>query len=177
MQRTRSDWRLLIPDRLDFINQAVIHNDSPDDIIRNLRSLLLISEYYDSPCFAVDVWWLFDRQPVYAHRRFGETFVIKDPIIRVAFGIVIQAICDVWSHRPCDAHSWRLDHPPGDGICCSPTTHICEKNARDFIVNVSTVWEPFLNIREGILMDLVKKENGSLQSRSQVLLSTLTKSR
>ena len=166
MQRTRSQWKKLVPYRLIGVNEAVIRNDCWKVVIPDLQELNLISGYYDKHCLAVDVWYLFDRRPIYAHRRYAEMSVIRDPVIRVFFGIVVQALYDVQVSRPCDAHSWTQDHPPGDGSRCSPTTHLCEENALEFISEMPDVWESILNLSYGTLADLVTKKNGSLRSRS-----------
>ena len=171
MQRTRAQWRDIVEYRLVEVYDAVIRKDHPALVIRDLHSLAIISEYYDGNCLAVDVWYLFDRRPIYAHRRFAEVSIIKDSVIRVLFGIVVQAIYDVKINRPCDAHSWRVDHPPGDGSRCSPTTHQCKKNAMEFIVETASVWESVLNLPYGTLMDLVTKENGSVRNRSQTIFN------
>lgn len=166
MQRTRSQWKDLVPYRLDDIYEAVIRDDCYLVVIRDLRAFEMISEYYDEHCLAVDVWYLFDRRQIYTHRRFAEICVIREPAIRVLFGIVVQALCDVKTGRPCDVRSWRLDHPPGGGLRCSPTTHLCKRNAAEFISEMSEAWEPILNLSDGTLMHLAAKKNGSVRSRS-----------
>ena len=173
MERTRAEWEDVLPYRLDDVYESVIRSDHPVTILRDLRSFGRISEYYDEICLAVDVWHLFDRRPIYAHRRFAETSFMGDAYIRIFFGIVVQAICDAKMGRPCDAHSWRLDHPPGDGQPCTPTTHLCKKNAVEFIVENDKVWEEILNLPYGTLVELMTKKNDSLRSRSQEIFNCI----
>lgn len=171
LQRTRSQWKDTVPYRLAEISEAVIRGDCYTLVIRDLRAFELISKHYDEPCLAVDVWYLFDRRPVYAHRRYAETSVIRDPVIRVFFGIVVQSLYDVKIARPCDVYSWIKDHPPGDESRCSPTTHLCMKDAMEFIAETANVWESILNLSEGTLVDLATKKNGSVKSRSQEIFN------
>lgn len=166
MQRTRSQWRSIIFDRLSYVYDAVIRKDHCEVILEDLSSFELTSEFYDGNCLTVDVWYLFDRRAVFVHRRFTKIAVIQDPVIRVFFAVVVQALVDVKSRRPCDAYLWRLDHPP-DQRQCSPTTHICEKKAVEFIKETSVMWEHVLNLSYGMLAKMVTQENGSLKSRSQ----------
>lgn len=171
MERTRSQWIKVVKVRLGEVHEGVIRGDHPVTIIRELRSFGTVSEYYDGNCLAVDVWHIFDRRPVYVHRRFTEAKVIRDPLVRVFFGIVVQSIYDVKLGRPCDSHAWRTDYPPGDGSRCTPAMHLCKKNAVEFLVENANVWESVLNLSYGTLVDIIQKENGSLQSRSQEIFN------
>jgi hypothetical protein len=171
MQRTRKEWKEIVAYRLDDVYEGMIRKDSPNDILLNLRGFELISTHYDLTCLAVDVWYLFDRKPYYFKRAFSTVNVIRDPLIRVFFGIVVQAIHDVRLGRPCDATSWRTDHPPGPDGRCTPSAHLCVESALDFIAETGTLWETVLNLSEGTLAELVAKENGSVGSRSQAILN------
>ena len=171
MQRTRNQWKEIVAYRLDDVYEGVIRKDEPKEIIHDLRSFDLISEHYDRICLAVDVWHLFDKRSVPLQHHFPTPEVIHDPFIRVFFGIVIQAIYDIRLGRPCDAHSWTVDIPPGSGNRCTPSAHFCKENANVFICETATLWESVLNLGHGTFMELIAKENGSLQSRSQDILN------
>jgi len=171
MQFTRAYWSQIVPDRLSSIYDKMIRNDRPDSIIRDLCSSSLASQYYDRICLAIDVWYLFDRRSSYANRRFMTLDVTQDPIIQIMFGIIIQAISDSRSNRPCDSRSWRLDHSPGDGEHCTPTVHICATEAVAYVRDIAVMWEPALNLSAGTLVSLLTKENGSVKSRSQEIIN------
>jgi len=169
---TRKYWMSIVPYRIATISDLCSTVDDSDTIIRILRAQNLVSEFYDLDCLAVDIWYALDRKPLYNHRRFDSSLGSTDPVIRMAYGIVVQALCDTLSHRPCDVNSWRVDHPPGDGDRCSPTTHICEVNAREFLYDICSTWEPILNLSDGTLVDIISKENGSVKSRSRRYLGS-----
>ncbi|MCK4821646.1 hypothetical protein KA005_38125 [bacterium] len=170
MMRTRKQWQEIVPYRLDDVREGVIRNYRPSTVIRSLRSFELISEHYDLTCLAVDVWCLFDRR-LHLQRQFATTAVIRDPLIRIFFGIVVQSLHDVRVGRPCDVYSWIVDHPPGVDGRCTPTTHICKDSALDFIIEIGSLWEAVLHLPAGMLTELATKENGSAGSRSQAILN------
>jgi hypothetical protein len=171
MHFTRNRWSELVPDRLAVISELMADDSHISSVIRELSSRHLVSQYYDLICLSVDVWYIFDRQTVYSQRRLAEVSAIEDPISRLMLGMIVQAIIDVKGSRPCDYRSWRLDRPPGDGTRCTPTTHICELNARQFLGDVVHRWEPILHLSENTIQGLIQKKNGSLQSRSRAVLS------
>jgi hypothetical protein len=114
MYRTRKRWKEIMSERLVIVKETVIRDDHSGKVIRELEEAGLISRHYDTSCLAVDVWYIFDRRPVYAHKRFEQINSVRDPFNRLFFGITIQAIYDVKCHRPCDANSWIIDIPPGN---------------------------------------------------------------
>jgi hypothetical protein len=172
MQRSRKQWKEIVPYRLDDVYEGVIRKDHPSTVIRSLRSSELISKNYDITCLAVDVWCLFDRKPSDSKRKSSEFTTIKDPLIRVFFGIVVQAIYDVSSGRPCDVNSWIVDIPPmGSDLRCSPSVHVCHESAAEFMEETGALWEAVLNLPAGMLAELSAKENGSEGSRSQAILN------
>ena len=164
MQRNHLQWESLVVDRIAFIRDYFTHSPdiTSDSLIIALYSSDLISDYYDSICLSIDLWYIFGKRSVYAQRRFASLRVIRDPVIRVAFGIVVQALCDAQSGRPCDAHSWRLDRPPGDGARCTPTVHICVDDAVGFVHEIAATWEPFLSLRDKTLVGLLPKKTSEV---------------
>lgn len=171
MQRTRKQWKEIVDTRLDYVKEAVDDGDHSEVIIRGLQTEELASYFYNLPCLAIDVWYSFDRPLLYNSKQFSRITVIRDPLARLFFGVVVQAICDARNGRPCDANSWRSDHPPGGGIRCSPAEHICEEQAMRFIKDAADVLEPTLNLPTGIFMDLATKKNGFRRSRSREIFN------
>ena len=171
MIRSRKEWKEIVVYRLDDVYAGIIRKDEPNEIIHDLRSFSLVSEYYDRICLAVDVWHLFDKRPVPLQKQFPTPDIITDPFVRIFFCVVVQAIRDIRSGRPCDSHSWRVDIPPGNGQRCTPSEHFCKNNANVFICETATLWESVLNLGYGTLMEMITKENGSSQSRSQAVLN------
>lgn len=171
MQRTRKQWKEIIPYRLDDVYEGVIRKDEPSVIRDNLRSFDLASEHYDFTCLAVDVWHLFDRKTP-PPRRPIKNVMICDPLLRIFFGVVIRAMQDIRLGRPCDDDSWRVDIPPGSVESrCTPTTHVCRSSAYEFITETGSLWEAVLNLPYGTLAEMITKENGFARSRSQEVLS------
>ena len=172
MQKTRKQWKEIVPYRLDDVYEGVIRKDHPDTVIRSLRSFELISENYDLTCLAVDVWCLFDRNPNTSKRKYSTITAIQDPLIRVFFGVIVQSLYDVRAGRPCDVNSWVVDHPPmGVDLRCSPSIHVCSESAAEFIAETGALWEAVLNLPTGMLAEISAKENGSKGSRSQAILN------
>lgn len=171
MQRTRKQWKEIIPYRLDDVYEGVIRKDEPPVIRNNLRSFNLASEHYDFTCLAVDVWHLFDRKPP-KPRPSVENLVIRDPLFRIFFGVVIRSMQDIRLGRPCDDNSWHVDIPPGsvEGRC-TPTIHVCRDSAYEFIAETGSLWEAVLNLPYGTLVEMITKENGFKRSRSRKILS------
>lgn len=172
MYFTRAQWRDIVFQRVDTVRESIEADHSHESIIRLLREQQLVSKYYDMICLAVDVWFMFDRELTYTNRRLDEITAIRDPVTRMFFAITVQALYDIRQHRPCDSHSWRLDHPP-DGKRCSPTLHICEREALRFIKETATLYEHILNLQDGTLMHLAKRKNGSRKSRSQEIINCI----
>lgn len=169
--RTRKQWTKIILERLKTVKDQVIRENQVPEVIRELLNQELISENYDLPCLAVDVWYLFDRKPLYAHKRFVLANVIRDPLARLYFGVAVQAIYDARMRRPCDAQSWIVDQPPGDQTRCTPSVHICESHAKEFIEEIALSLEPILKLPTGFLLKLTTKKNGSRESRSSQILN------
>src|SRR3990172_8350427 len=167
MQFPRRYWISIVSSRLSFIYDSIVRNDSPDSIISNLRDHSLISEFYNSGCFAVDRWFLVDRKTVYLNRRSANIVKVEDPVNRMMLGILSQAISDARTRRPCDSQSWRRDRPPGNGSHCPASEHICAPEAIRFIREVAPLWEQCMEISPGMLITLMSKKNGSrIESRS-----------
>jgi hypothetical protein len=170
MYRTRKRWKEIMSERLVIVKETVIRDDHSGKVIRELEEAGLISRHYDTSCLAVDVWYIFDRRPVYAHKRFEQINSVRDPFNRLFFGITIQAIYDVKCHRPCDANSWIIDIPPGNDRC-SPSVHICEAHAKKFIYETADYLESVLDLPAGTIVEIVDRKNGSLRSHSSEILN------
>ena len=171
MQRTRKQWKEIVDDRLKYVKEAIDNDDHSETIILGLQTEELASHFYVLSCLAVDVWYMFDRRFVYASKRFADVGVIRDPLARLFFVVVVQAISDSRNGRPCDANLWRSDHPPGGGVRCSPAEHICKTYAVEFISDVATTLEPVLHLPAGTFMDLATRKNGSRRSRSNEIFN------
>jgi hypothetical protein len=171
MQNGRKRWFQKVPDRLGAIYERFAQDRPPLEVIHDLYDLDLISEHYDLRCLAVDVWYLFDRRRIHANKQFA---AFEDASLRIMFGVVVQAVADARSCRPCDSYSWVLDRPPGDGERCSPTIHVCAPDAIRYLQEVASICEATMGISERILVDLVAKKNGSLRSRSAYVISCMS---
>jgi len=168
----KKSWKELVISRLEVIRRAVDKNVHYTDILNELRSEGLVSEYYDVTCLTVDVWFLFDKRPVYTHRKIARIGTIKDPVIRLFLGVLVRAIQDARSRRPCDVNSWAKDCPPDRAICL-PSEHICEDHATEFLDDSSIFWEDILNLPYGTLLGIATKENGSVKSRSPQIFNCI----
>ena len=70
--------------------------------------------------------------------------------------MVIQALLDVHSKRPCDVAIWGTDLSP-DSVYCTPTAHVCSQNAERFLKSLDANFEEFIGVSRGCIYDILHR--------------------
>lgn len=129
------------------------------DAINWMRSKRIVSSLYSSRHIYVDLWHI---------RKESNTSKTKNLEIsgigaeKLMLHVVIQALKDVESKRPCDLYLWDYDISP-DSLQCSSKVHICAYHAEKFLRSLDPEIEQFLFVSDGCILDILenlKKDSG-----------------
>ena len=140
--------------RLLYIESVVLKELPDKKIIEVLRSKSLVSRFYSEKCLAIDYWFVRkDDLPCYRNSRYTLTEDQKDPYSRIYFELIVQALLDFSSRRPCDINVWRVDIPP-DNKRCQKSEHICSENAIYYLTSIDNNLEIFAGLSPGTIMNI-----------------------
>jgi len=140
--------------RLEYIRNN--RNYSNDDLLCILKVERLIGKKYSLKNLLVDIWFINNggRKVVKnifqeeCHDNFHNYIWIR---------VIIQALQDYASGRPCDLGIWGSDAPPYGKLKCSSTEHICSKNAEEFLLKQAVKYEGVCGLPHGTIKRLMSK--------------------
>lgn len=139
--------------RTGFIKKII--KEPEEKILTQLRDSGLVSRSYNLVNLQVDLWCL--RKTCYSRRIYPNRVAENlDPLLRIYFYVILQAVNDLKLGRPCDVNLWELDQPPTDFIC-THHNHICSKEAMNFLMQIPEFHEVELNLSPGSIKSMVIK--------------------
>ena len=124
-----------------------------NDIVKGLRSQDVVSQYYNSSCLNVDLWYL-SRDITFNPGKERSAITLSTVESRLLFQIVVQSLLDLRNGRPCDLKCWRKDISP-DFETCTESHHICWNSAEQYLTTFQPEAEQYIGLSEGALKDLV----------------------
>lgn len=149
------DYRSLRHQRLRILEEwlAMKIDINWSEAPRVLQEHNIVSENYTMKNLHVDLWYL-KREYVksYANFEFTNSYESSKPL----FNIILRALLDLSTGRPCDLGIWKKDLSP-DFSCCSEEAHLCHEDAERFLISLSSASENLCGISSGKLRDLAKR--------------------
>lgn len=123
-----------------------------EDVVSGLHSVGVVSDIYDERHLEIDLWHLNKRvlDPLPEFRS-----GCSDPASMLMFRIIVQALRDLQSGRPCDLGLWIADEPP-DRKKCFPWEHCCYVHAEDYLRSLHDI-ECMVNLSDEFLSNLLRK--------------------
>jgi hypothetical protein len=133
------DLNTLREERVKLVRSLLPLVSDPDELLCKLKCRRLVSRHYTTRNLAVDVWFVSRREE--GVKR--PCHVMSDPIRTLWFHIVLMALVDASTARPCDVQAWKGDYPPGgEREKCTEGNHVCSEDAISFLRALSDVeWE------------------------------------
>jgi hypothetical protein len=130
---------------------------SDEAIIQRLQDKLFVSVNYSFRNLAVDRWYLSSRVQRLGY-DIAECHDCNNPIKSVWFRVIVMALADVRSERPCDLNAWDKDLPPMGIEKCTEDCHICSPAARGWLLNLDDVAEEFAGLSHGTIISILKSK-------------------
>ena len=122
------------------------------DAIEWMISEKIVSTEYTYKHFQVDLWYITkEYSPKYGKKSIETGGVGTEKLM---LHIVIQALLDVYSKRPCDKSLWISDLSP-DALSCTSNAHICAEHAEKFLAGLDPVFESFIGVSNGCVYELL----------------------
>lgn len=147
--------------RLNFIER---HIDDPiEEIVVELQREGLCSCSYSLKCLYMDIWYIVERPRIPRNVTVKQNENFVDGFIHIYLEVIIQALQDIATGRPCDVDLWSDDDPPGAAkeSVCTPYLHICADHAEIWLGGISGLEEEAMGLESGtisFLIDNVKEE-------------------
>lgn len=126
--------------------------NSPSIAVSRLKELGFVSELYSLRNLRID-WWYLRKRCEDPPLDFNLTLTTSESIL--LFRIVLQALKDLQSGRPCDQGIWINDESP-DMRKCFAGDHICYQHAEWYLAGIEE-YEEFIHISPFFLETLVRK--------------------
>ena len=123
-------------------------------IIFVLNDLGLCSSAYDLDHYYIDINYIYKSKN--AFKNYTKCIDIDDPLSYIWFRVIVQAMIDAQSGRPCDLNLWFNDMPPGRHKC-TEIAHICSADAKSFLKNIDSKSETVVGLRVGTIERYVDK--------------------
>jgi hypothetical protein len=143
--------------RLEFL-QMLAYLSEPFSVVV-LKTCKLASEDYGEVCLQVDKWYFSHKRNQYDRSKVR--VYDGDPYVHLCLNIIIQAIADAMSGRPCDMGKWINDLAPKGKRGCIPTAHVCAQDAISYLQNCASNWETCVGLKDGTLegyIEQIKKD-------------------
>jgi len=140
--------------RLFFIRNH--YEMTHDELLGSLRTGLLISKKYCKRNLLVDIWYI-ENGGNRSFRNVGLNETCGDFIQHIWLKIIIQALIDYASGRPCDSGIWTTDAPPMGKLKCSKVEHFCMDDAEDFLLHEAIRFEGVCGLSHGTIEELMEK--------------------
>lgn len=123
-----------------------------EDCILWMKEESIVSHEYSYANMKLDFWYINKQySPKYGKKAIETGGVGAEKLL---LHVVIQALLDVYSNRPCDLAIWGKDLSP-DSMYCTTTTHICSDHAEKFLRNLHPEFESFIGVSVGCIYELL----------------------
>ncbi len=126
-----------------------------DDVIKGLRSLDVVTRFYSKDCLFMDLWFLLKTYIKGLEMPEFSTLTV-DPEAKALLLITVRALIDLQTARPCDVDIWRIDKS-SDCEKCSHQSHICWRNAEEYLLDIDPEKESFMGLTPGTIQGLVTR--------------------
>lgn len=140
-------------DRLDFIERNLSRVVDWRGLIASMQDSCLVSKYYSYRCLYSDLWYI-KRESIGNGAKIIEGCNGSGNMLY--FQVILRALIDLKSGRPCDLGIWKDDRSP-DYKSCEKTEHICFVDAENFLITLGEVEEVFAGLKPGCVADLTKR--------------------
>ena len=148
--------------RLDILKDN--SKAAPITLLDIITSSGMTSPVYGFQNMRLDLWYLY--RPRYKSKTQKLAGICSSSERIVLLQIIIQALKDFATARPCDHSIWTHDMSPVRSRC-NNIAHICSEEAELFLVNITKMQEDYAGLSSGTVkeyMRRIKKDRSSILS-------------